>query len=84
MLEAGTVFSASWSVAAVARRHRLRRECQLNAGPTRSDGADRFGSGWRDLSSRPPDSQIGGLALAGLVSADPGWRAVALSGYVRT
>ena len=43
MLDAGTAFSAWWSGAAIARRYRGRQECRLNAGPTRSDGVDRFG-----------------------------------------
>ena len=45
MLEAGTAFSAWWSVwsgAAVAGCYRRWQECRLNTGPTRSDGMDRF------------------------------------------
>ena len=42
VLDAGAAFSAGWSGAAGARRHRGRQESRLNAGPTRSDGVHRF------------------------------------------
>ena len=41
-----------------------------------------FWSGWRDLNSRPPDPQIGGLRRREFASDGPRCRTAALSGYL--